>query len=107
MNPDGDTDELRVRMRAALRRTIESITCLFVAVGRSRRAAVRVQFKSGTHRDYIIVTSNGSASWSCVSAVWPASTGKGEIDLRKPTDAKKVETVLLALDPSSSAEESH
>jgi DNA invertase Pin-like site-specific DNA recombinase len=49
------TDELRVRMRAALRRSIASVTTLIVSKGRRRLAAVRIDFAGGgTHRDYLI-----------------------------------------------------
>jgi hypothetical protein len=48
------SDELRVRARSALRRAVEGVHCLFVSRGRSKLAAVRVQFRGGDrHRDYV------------------------------------------------------
>ncbi|MCI0704596.1 MAG: recombinase family protein [Planctomycetia bacterium] len=103
MNPDNDTEELRVRIKAALRRCIESITCLFNTASRgvakmTRRAAVRVQFTSGAHRDYLIEleTRNGTRAKSTpprvASANWPASGA--ELDLRNPKHAVIVERFL-------------
>jgi hypothetical protein len=55
LNPDDDTDKRRQRIRAALRRCIESITCLFVpTTGRDRLAIVRVRFMSGGVRVYVV-----------------------------------------------------
>ena len=47
LNDVPDTDEARVRLRAALRRVVEAIYCLFASRGRERLAAVRIAFKDG------------------------------------------------------------
>src|SRR5262249_32307915 len=62
------SDELREKVRAALRRAVETIACLFVS-GRgngARLAAVQVHFRgSGRRRDYLVAhkpaVSNGHA----------------------------------------------
>ena len=103
LDPDDDTDELRVKIRVALRRCIESVTCLFVDKSgtRTKRAAVRVQFRgSDAHRDFVIVASPKSAGACSRPATWQvlsfAGAGEG-IDLRKPDDAKAVEQFLKEL----------
>ncbi|MBA4062769.1 MAG: hypothetical protein C0501_03515 [Isosphaera sp.] len=46
-DPAADTDEARVRMRAARRRAVASVHCLFAGRGRVRLAAVQVNFRAG------------------------------------------------------------
>ncbi|VTS03785.1 resolvase domain-containing protein : Recombinase OS=Nitrobacter hamburgensis (strain X14 / DSM 10229) GN=Nham_0143 PE=4 SV=1: Resolvase: Recombinase [Gemmata massiliana] len=96
-----NSDELRVRIRSALRRAVESVTCLFVGKSGFRLCAARVQFVTGAHRDYVIRTLqryNGRepSPPQVMSANWP--TEAGEIDLRKRADARLVEGVLEELD---------
>src|SRR5262249_34901733 len=50
-----EPEEARVRLRAALRRIVEEIWCLFVDRGIVRLAAVQVWFAGGAHRDYLIM----------------------------------------------------
>lgn len=100
-----NSNEARERLRHALRRTVVGIWCLFLGRGMTRLAAVRVQFRGETHRDYLIVhkAAHGPSQT-------PATThslthrfegdGAAELDLRRPADAKELERVLLALDPS-------
>src|SRR5205823_10465694 len=45
-----DTDEVRLRCRDALRRTVERVLALFVPGAGLRVAAVQVEFKGGAHR---------------------------------------------------------
>jgi hypothetical protein len=57
------SDELRLRVRSALRRAIESISCLFLRpVGRERLAFVRVQFRNGKVRAYTILVQPPSSN---------------------------------------------
>lgn len=97
------SDELRTKVRAALRRAIESVTCLFMTVAAGRLAAVQIHFHgSDRRRDYLILSrqarSNGlmqrPARW------WVRSfadlPGAGELDLRTRKDALKLEAVLAA-----------
>jgi DNA invertase Pin-like site-specific DNA recombinase len=94
-----NSDELRLKCRAALRRAIASVHCLFVGSMHFRRAAVRIQFRgTDAHRDYLIDclrrigNMKGVPSPRVTSANW---TDQGdELDLRRPADAKIVEKML-------------
>lgn len=106
LDPDDDTDELRVRVKAALRRSVESITCLFTGK-RPRLAAVRVQFRGdrGSHRNYLVSYAPGRAgrpaAWSAKSF---ADHGLPGLDLRRPGDAAALEKKLtraMAAAPAS------
>jgi DNA invertase Pin-like site-specific DNA recombinase len=105
------SDELRAKVRTALRRSIESVHCLFTPpAGDVRLAAVRVQFRgSALHRDYVIGYSTGQANagvkraskpWS-EAAAW--QDGPGELDLRDPKNVPKVEKMLAGLKIDRSA----
>jgi DNA invertase Pin-like site-specific DNA recombinase len=98
------SDELREKVRSALRRAVETIHCLFTGRGPTRLAAVRVQFRNtDSHRDYVVAyypgRSNGTVKrqgrWEPLSFV-----GAGGLDLRKPDHAAKVERLLARLDLS-------
>jgi hypothetical protein len=98
-------DEVRERVRAALRRVVESIHCLFTSVGRFRLAAVRVQFRvGGSHRDYLIISepvrANASAwrpgRWWVRS--FAESGAPAGLDLTKPAHAKRLTRFLEAVD---------
>jgi DNA invertase Pin-like site-specific DNA recombinase len=99
-----DKQDTRMRLRSALRRIVERITLLIVPKGRSRLAAVRVDFEGGRHRDYIIAYTPPHYGYhgttpertAVGSAKWPAALG--EIDLRHARDAKAVEKELAAVD---------
>ena len=88
-----DTDT-RTRLRAELRRAIESVTCMFAGRGRLRVAAVRVQFRDATHRNYIIsydpARSNADVKRAgvCRAASIAELKAPGQIDLRVPEDAR-------------------
>jgi DNA invertase Pin-like site-specific DNA recombinase len=93
--------ESRLRLRAALRRIVESIYLLIVPRGRMRLAAVRIDFNGGSHRDYLILhraaKPGGQPSWEARSAHWQAdgkTKGRG-FDLRNKKDATELEGVLL------------
>lgn len=95
-------DEARERLRSALRRTVIGMWCLFVGKGRTRLAAVRVQFRGEAHRDYLIVHKAAHAPSGTAAETLSASFREvgdvGEIELRNPADAKKVETFLSEVD---------
>jgi hypothetical protein len=80
---------------------VESVTVLAIADGNPKvRRAVRVQFHSGGHRDYIIVAKakhgEKPATWWAKSL---ASAGvAGEIDLRDRADVAEVERFRAAAD---------
>ncbi|MCI0702210.1 MAG: recombinase family protein [Planctomycetia bacterium] len=95
------SDELRLKVRSAIRRAVESITCLFVGMGMTRLCAVRVQFATGAHRDYIITVRqryNGQEPNPphVASAAW--TDDPDELDLRNSRDAKAVEKYLAKVD---------
>jgi hypothetical protein len=111
LDPDADTDDLRTRIKGALRRAVGSIHCLFVGRGRAaeRLAAVQVHFKSGAVRSYLIASrqgrgnSHGYRAEGC-SRVWSldAVLGPGDLDLRDRTHALELEEALQALDVNES-----
>ena len=77
-----DEKETRIRLRAAVRRMVTEIWCLFLArdgsmSGRDRLAAVQVWFQGGSHRDYLILYQGGaggseSASGGFARSLTPA-----------------------------------
>jgi hypothetical protein len=105
---EGD-DDTRRRCRSVIRRTIESITCLFVGSKMVRKAAVRVQLKSGLHRDYLIgflcrnrYRKNPPPPVVCSPPrAWASELG--ELDLRDRKHAAIAEKLLNALDVESLA----
>lgn len=101
-----DQIEARTRLRAAIRRAIESIHCLFVARDPVRLAAVQIQFAGGARRLYLIQHKRGHGSQAAVKrpATWSAysfadaAPAADAIDLRNAKDAAKVEKLLERLD---------
>jgi hypothetical protein len=96
-----DPADVRIRLRAAVRRIVDSIYVLTMTKGRDRLAAVQVWFaEKGKHRDYLILSRpalGGSvgtrpASWWARSL---ATVAKADaLDLRKPDHARRLEKVL-------------
>ncbi len=94
-----NSDELRTKVRSAIRRTVESVTCLLVGKNFTRRCAVRVQFVTGAHRDYIVEVrqSYNKKPAPPPRIITPPQSWvdeEGEIDLRNAKDAKAVEKLL-------------
>jgi hypothetical protein len=102
-----DPEEARLRLRAALRRIIDSIWLLAIPRGRDRLAAVQIWFAPGErHRDYLILhrppkanrsarTKGGWWARSLATVVKP-----GDLDLRRPEHARLLEEALGGLDPA-------
>jgi DNA invertase Pin-like site-specific DNA recombinase len=100
-------DDARQRLRAALRRILDSIWLLVVPRGRDRLCAVQIWFADGKRRrDYLIFhrppKANASArqegtDWVSPPKDLPTIAKAGELDLRKPEDARKYERYLLTL----------
>jgi hypothetical protein len=90
-------DEMRLKVRAALRAVVESVHLLILADGnpKVRTAAVRVQFRGSRHRDYIIIAKAGRgatpATWAAESF---ADAGLPGLDLRDTGHAKRLEKAL-------------
>jgi DNA invertase Pin-like site-specific DNA recombinase len=100
-----DKEEARIRLRAALRRIVESIWCLFVPRGAKRLAAVQIWFAGGKkRRDYLILHKPAKVNavmrreggW--LSRSLADVTALGPLDLRKPSDAQRLERLLAAID---------
>jgi DNA invertase Pin-like site-specific DNA recombinase len=98
--PPDDLEDRRLRVRAALRRVVESVWLLVVPRGRDRLCAVQVWFEGGKgHRDYLILhqsaRGNGKARQD---GRWWARALKldapGPLDLRKRADAEQLSAWL-------------
>jgi DNA invertase Pin-like site-specific DNA recombinase len=106
-----DRDDMRHRLRAVLRRMVSGVWLLAVPRGRTRVAAVRVQFAGGEYfRDFLIVyrpaISNGRTaapaslraySFRKRASLHDDATGRTlptGIDLRETEDAAKIAAVL-------------
>jgi hypothetical protein len=74
--------------------------CLIVPRGRTRLVAVQCWFAGGRHRDYLILTR--PASRSAPGSWWARSLSSaaapGDLDLRRREDARKLESLLGAID---------
>jgi DNA invertase Pin-like site-specific DNA recombinase len=100
-----DPEDARTRLRAALRRIVEGIYCLFI--GRTdavRVAAVQLRFTGGSHRDYLILHKWGTrgavgdrpSEWHARSL--PPKMGIEGLDLRRKKDAKALAKLLGEID---------
>src|SRR5262249_2544331 len=91
-----------LRLRAALRRIVESIQLLVVPRGRDRLCWAQIWFAGKERRrDYLILhrppkANARSRTPGCVKVESRKPTAP--IDLRKPEDARKLESWLLAED---------
>lgn len=100
-----DQVDARLRLRPALRRLISSIWLLVVPRGSDRLAAVQVWFQDGKRcRSYLIQHRAARANQTAHQqptrwVVRSLSTipDAGDLDLRKPDHAKRLEAVLLAV----------
>jgi DNA invertase Pin-like site-specific DNA recombinase len=93
-----DQEEIRVRLRAAMRRTVENIWCLFVAKGSIRLAAVQVHFAGGARRHYLILHKTRPQDWAVLSFADAGLDGKVDLDLSKRKDAAAMAKTLAAID---------
>jgi hypothetical protein len=100
-----DPHDARLRLRAALRRIIDSIWLLVVTRGHARLCVAQVWFSEGArHRDYVILhrppKSNGKArqegGWWARSLAEVAAPG--DLDLRRRDHARRLEAVLAEVD---------
>jgi DNA invertase Pin-like site-specific DNA recombinase len=99
-----DPADARIRLRAALRRIVDSIYILVVPRGHARLAAVQIWFAEGERcRDYLIHYQPGKANaaarteghWAVRSLASVATAG--DLDLRQRQDAEALEAVLAAV----------
>ncbi len=95
-----DVNHARKRLASILRRIVSRITLLVMPRGRSRLAAVRVDFAGGAaHRDYLIhyrpPHSNGRKIQAAILVAKTAQWGHAQdVDLRDPGDAAFIGTWL-------------
>jgi DNA invertase Pin-like site-specific DNA recombinase len=97
--------DLRLRLRGAMRRIVEDIRLVVVPRGHDRLCAVQIWFAGGErHRDYLIFhrPARGSRS-SRIEGGWQAWSladvaDPGDLDLRKKKDAQALGRLLAALD---------
>jgi hypothetical protein len=95
-----DPTDARLRLRAVLRRTVDSAWLLVVPRGKDRLAAVQVWFTGGEHcRDYLIYSKSAGCgrqgSWLACSLADAAQLGP--CDLRNRADAHKLEALLATV----------
>jgi DNA invertase Pin-like site-specific DNA recombinase len=96
-------EEERMRLRGILRRTVEQIVVLIVRRGVDRLVWVQVWFASGDRRrDFLIYyrPARGTVTKKTPACVKMESKPqlRARIDLRKPEDARKLESYLAAAD---------
>ncbi len=98
--------EARVRLRQALRRTIEGVWCLFTGWGRARLAYVQVYFTGGRSREYLLYArpAHGSrdgptqpAAWSVAS--WSDGWGTSLPQFTLKDNPRRAEAIHLAFTP--------
>jgi DNA invertase Pin-like site-specific DNA recombinase len=101
-----DPNDVRLRLRAALRRMIDGVWLLVVPRGRDRLVAVQVWFAGRKkHRDYVILNrpakSDGRGR-ATVGGWWARALATAgmpdDLDLRKRKDAKDLEAALSKAD---------
>jgi DNA invertase Pin-like site-specific DNA recombinase len=100
-----DPAEAKLRLRAALRRIIESIWVLVVRRGTAQILAAQIWFAAGEkQRSYLIVNQPARANrhglsteggWSCISLATVHDAD--DLDLRRAADAAKAEAALSRL----------
>jgi DNA invertase Pin-like site-specific DNA recombinase len=100
-----DPEEMRVRLRAAIRRIVDSVWVLTFARGAIRLAAVQIWFSHGNrHRDYLILhrPALGGAVGERPAYTDTRDFAKafkpGDLDLRDRKDAARLEKALAAVD---------
>jgi DNA invertase Pin-like site-specific DNA recombinase len=102
-----DPEDARTRLRAVLRRIVESMNCLIVPQGRFMRiAAVQIHFAGGSHRDYLVLhqtprndSPKGKTPRTEVRS-FADEMKAGELDLRRKADAAKLAKLLATVNPA-------
>jgi DNA invertase Pin-like site-specific DNA recombinase len=102
--PEAEREDLRLRLRGAIRRTVATIWLLIVPRGRRRLLAAQVFFADGRgQRSYLVSYKAGWGSGHAKGeAEWEAAALDPEfgtdLDLRKADHARRLEAALLAAD---------
>jgi DNA invertase Pin-like site-specific DNA recombinase len=103
--PAGQRNDLRRRLKARIRQLVSGVWVLVTARGWTRLAAVQVWFAGGQRRrEYLILHRGGKSSdatrqnnrWEVQSLADAAQPG--ELDLRDPGHAARLETVLASME---------
>jgi DNA invertase Pin-like site-specific DNA recombinase len=101
-----DPDDVRLKVRVALRRVVEEAWVLMVRRGSYTLCFVQVFFPGGRTRDYLVV--NQAAGFRRKGGSWarayPEAARLGAFDLRRQRDATRLEKVLAAIPLSAVAE---
>jgi DNA invertase Pin-like site-specific DNA recombinase len=96
-------DDARLKLRAVLRRVVESVWVLIVPKGSWRSCAVQVHFVGGKARNYLIVHRAAGrgrkGGWRCWSFAELGVPADG-LDLRRRDHAVRLERALAAIDPA-------
>jgi DNA invertase Pin-like site-specific DNA recombinase len=107
-----NSDETRLKVRTVLRQCIESVSCVIVSTKqvKTKIAAVRVQFKSGARREYLITALLASGprpgkwevrSFAARATLFDDQTGSTlptGFDIRDSEQAARAERVLTKYD---------
>ncbi len=96
--PPEQREEVRRRLKGRIRQLVKEIWVVVVRRGAKGLAAVQLWFRnSERHRDYLILHTPGNryseGRWKALSM-----PQKAPLDLRKATDAAKLQKVLLAME---------
>jgi hypothetical protein len=104
-----DPEAVRMRLRAALRRIVERIVCLFVDRQGVRLAALQMEFTGGSHRVFLIWHKRGHGSgnakgnrpstWGVLST--PMNPEPDGFDLKNKKDIRVLDRVLASVDVSN------
>jgi DNA invertase Pin-like site-specific DNA recombinase len=105
-----DPADAKLRLRAVLRRLVDSVWLLVVPRGRDRLCAVQIWFAGGERRrDYLIfhrparANQHGHAEGRWWARSFADVASPGDYDLRRREDARQLEQHLTALDPAGLA----
>jgi DNA invertase Pin-like site-specific DNA recombinase len=99
--PEEEKEDARLRLRAAVRRNVESAWLLIIPKGRDRLCAAQLYFAGDGHRDYLIFSKAGWANASRrTEGGWqartldPSLTRDLALDLRDPSHARRLAEAL-------------
>jgi DNA invertase Pin-like site-specific DNA recombinase len=101
-----DVDEARTRLRAALRRVLTGVWCLFVSRGALRCCVAQCWFRGDGSRDYLVLNEpargHGPEEAHRPARTWTRSlrdvTGAAPLDLRRTEHAAKLARALEQID---------
>jgi DNA invertase Pin-like site-specific DNA recombinase len=99
-----ERETLRRKIRAALRRLVESAHVLVVVRGRVRLVALQLHFRGGKRRrDYLLAARQGTRSAPARMDGYTLAkiVRKHDFDLRRLEDTVALEELLLDLDPAT------